>query len=46
MYWKITCYNGDTWEAPYQMLLSEALVLFMKETGNIEWSIKSVVNLH
>ncbi|QBJ02882.1 hypothetical protein MZD04_gp356 [Pseudomonas phage Psa21] len=46
MNWVITRYNGEVWEAPYQMLLTEALVRFMKDTGCSEWDIKQIVNTH
>lgn len=45
MYWKIICYNGDTWEAKIQMSLTDALALWTKETNNVEISIKNVINL-
>lgn len=46
MHWKITCYNGNTWEAPYQMSLTEAVSKFCKEMDEVEINIKSVINLH
>lgn len=45
MKWKIICYNGDTWEAKFQMTLTQALAQWAKETGNPEINIKSIVNL-
>lgn len=45
MYWKIVCYNGNTWEAPIQMTLTEALALWARETKEVEINIKTVTNL-
>lgn len=46
MIWKITCYNGDFWIAPYNMLLTEAVEMFCKELQTVQINIKSVENLH
>jgi hypothetical protein len=46
MIWKFTMYNGSTWEAPCQMLLSSAIEAFIKATGKTEWDIKRIDNLH
>ena len=46
MFWKITAYNGTTWEAPYQMFPEEAIEKFMQDTGLDHWDIKSIINLH
>ena len=46
MYWKITCYNGTEWVAPYQMDLTEALECFWHDTKLTNWDIKTIVNLH
>lgn len=46
MYWKITCYNGTVWIAPYQMDLTEALEWFHNDTKLLHWDIKLVENLH
>ncbi len=46
MIWKIECYNGTTWLAPYQMLLTEAIEIFIKETKLVQWDIKYITNLH
>lgn len=46
MFWKFTCYNKDTWEAPHQMTLIEAVELFLRETQYSQWDIHFVENLH
>lgn len=46
MYWKITAYNGTTWEATRTMYIEEAISLFVKDTGLCQWDIKSIINQH
>jgi len=46
MVWKITAYNGTTWTAPYTMLPTEAIQMFLVETGLVNWDIKFIENLH
>lgn len=46
MIWKITCYNGDTWTAPYQMQLTEAIEKFCKDFNTVQLNIKFVENMH
>lgn len=46
MIWKITCYNGNTWIAPYEMQATEAIELFCKEMNSVQINIKLIENLH
>ena len=46
MLWKITTYNGNVWEAPYQMDLVQALEMFYSETKSVQWDVKKIENLH
>lgn len=46
MFWQFIRYNGEVWEAPGQMNLSEALDQFKADTGATDWDIKQINNLH
>ncbi len=46
MIWQITCYNGTIWKAPYGVILTDAIELFMKDTHMSQMDIKYIQNLH